>query len=171
MFASLTRRAALFALFAVGALLISVILTACGDDDSTVPTETSAVTTTQADGGGDGGSGNGEDGGTAGGFGTATVTVSAGSYELQVEEVCVISDVGIGAVASSDEASLLIAGPQEIAVVTVELPSGELWSAAAAEVVIEGTTMSYSGPAMGPEADSTISVQVFCDDAVTGPGG
>jgi hypothetical protein len=151
---------------------MAVIVTACGDDDSTVPIETPVVPTTQNGGGGDGGSGGGEGGGTSGGAGTATVTVSAGTFELQVEEdSCIISDVGIGAIASSDEASLFIAGPQELAVVTVELSSGDLWSAAAAAVVIDGTTMSYSGPAMGPGADSTISVEVFCNEVVTGPGG
>jgi hypothetical protein len=100
----------------------------------------------------------------AGDYGTATVTVSAGTYELQLEEACVISEVGIGAIARSDEASLLIAGPQEIAVVTLQLSSGEMWSAAAANVAIDGTTMSYSGPAMAPpEEDSTISVEVVCN--------
>jgi hypothetical protein len=145
-----------------GALLFSVIVTACGGDDGSGPTETPVVSTAQ-NGGVDGGSGGGEDGATAGGFGSATVTVSAGTYELQLEEACVISEVGIGAIASSDKASLLIAGPQEIAVVTLELSSGEMWSAAAANVVIDGTNMSYSGPAMAPpEEDSTISVQVVC---------
>ena len=163
MFTSSTSRASLLVRFAIGALLIAVLVTACSDDDGNAPAETSAVSTTQNGGEVDEGSGNGGDGGAAGGFGTATVTVPAGTYELQVEEACVISDVGIGAMASSNEASLFIAGPQEIAVVTVELPSGELWSAAAANVVIEGTTMSYDGPAMGPGADATISVQVFCE--------
>jgi hypothetical protein len=74
-----------------------------------------------------------------------------------------MSEIGIGAIASSDEGSLLIAGPQEIAVITFELPGGEMWMAAAANVVIEGTTMSYSGPAMGPSGtDSTMTVQVLC---------
>ena len=164
MFAPLAKRSSLFTRFALGALLMVVFVTACGDSDSTVATETPAAPTTQDGGGGDGGSGGGEDGGTSGGFGTATVTVSSDMYELQVDEACVISDFGIGAIASSAEASLLIAGPEEIAVVTFELSSGEMWSAAAADVVIDGTTMSYSGPAMGPEADSTISVQVFCDE-------
>ena len=72
---------------------------------------------------------------------------------------------------SSDEATLSIAGPQEIAVVGFELSSGDAWFAAAADVTIDGTTLSYSGPAMGPETESTISVQVFCDEVVTMPGG
>lgn len=171
MLAFLVRRISVIAPLAVGALLVAVILTGCGDGDSTVATEAPAVPTNESDGAGDEGSGNGDGGGTSEGFGTATVTVSAGTFELQLEEACVISDVGIGAVASNDEASLMIAGPQEIAVVTVDLSSGDAWSAAAAAVVIDGTTMSYSGPAMGPGADPTISVQVFCSDVVTGPGG
>ena len=65
----------------------------------------------------------------------------------------------------------MIAGPQEIAVVTVELASGEVWSAAAADVTIDGNTMSYSGPAMGPGTDSTIDVQVLCSEMITGLGG
>ena len=170
MFASLAKRASLLARFAVGALLMAVIVTACGGDDSTDPIETPNVPTTQNGGGGDGGSGGGAGEETSGGAGTATVTVSAGTFELQLEEACLISDIGISALASSDEAFLMIAGPQEIAVVTVELSSGDLWSAAAAAVVIDGTTMSYSGPAMGPGTDSTISVEVFCDSGVTGPG-
>jgi hypothetical protein len=145
---------------------MAVIVTACGDDGSTDPIETPIVSTTQSGGGGDEGSEGAEDGATSEGAGTATVTVPAGTFELQVEEgSCVISEVGIGVVASSDEATLLIAGPQEIAVVTVELSSGDLWSAAAAAVLIDGATMSYSGPAMGPGADSTISIEVFCDPA------
>ena len=156
-------RAPLIGLLAIVVLTIAV--TACGDDATATPTSAPVVTTSQDDAGGDGGT-------TSGGSGTATVTVSAGTFELEVEEACVISDIGIGAIASSAEASLFIAGPGDLAVVGFELSSGDMWSAAPAAVEIDGTTMSYEGTAMGPGAsDSTISVQVFCDDVVSGPGG
>ena len=166
---SLTRRVTRMTLLVAGAMLVAVCVTSCGDDDGGAITETSGVPTTQAGGEGDGGTADGDAGGTPGGSGIATVTVSAGTFELQVEEACVISDVGIGVTASSSEGSLTIAGPKEVAVVVFDLSSGDQWSAAAANVVIDGTTMTFSGPAMG--AGSTISVQVFCADVVTGPGG
>ena len=169
---SSANRVPLIALLAAGAMLISVTVTACGDNGGGDTTETPTVAPTTAIGGevGDG-SGNGDGGGTAGGFGTATVVVSAGTYELQLEEPCQITEIGIGVIASSDDASFMIAGPQEIAVVTLELSPEELWSAVAADVVIEGTTMSYSGPALVPPGeDPTMSVQVACDE-VTGLGG
>ena len=82
-----------------------------------------------------------------------------------------ITEIGIGVIASSDDASFMIAGPQEIAVVTLELSPEELWSAVAADVVIEGSTMTYSGPALAPSGeDPTMSVQVACEE-VTGLGG
>jgi len=171
MFALIARRASSIAPLAVGALLMGVVLTACGDDDGAVPAEATTVATTQPVGAADAGSTSGTGGSTAGDAGTATVTVSAGTFELDLDEACVISDVGIAAVASSDQATLYLAGPREVAVMGFGLSSGEQWSVAAAPVVIDGTTMSYSGPAMGPGADSTISVQVSCDEVVTGPGG
>ena len=79
MFTSSTSRASLLVRFAIGALLIAVLVTACSDDDGNAPAETSAVSTTQNGGEVDEGSGNGGDGGAAGGFGTATVTVPAGT--------------------------------------------------------------------------------------------
>jgi hypothetical protein len=169
MFASPTRRGCRIGSLALGVVLLAFIPTACGDDDGAVTTQTQAVSTTQAAGGGDAGPEDAGGEGVSGGAGTATVIVSAGTFELEVEDACVISVVGIGVVASSDQGSMTIAGPAEIAVVGFELTSGEAWFAAAAEIVVDGNTMSYSGPAMNPnESDSTISVQVVCNDVVGG---
>jgi len=165
------KRPSLVAPLAMWALLTGALVTACGDDDGSTPVEAAVTSTIQDTESNPAGSEGESSDTTSGAGGTATVTVSAGTYELQLDEPCVISEVGIGAVATSDEATLSIAGPQEIAVVAFELSSGDAWFAAAAEVVIEANTMSYSGPAMGPGSDATITVQVFCADTITGPGG
>jgi hypothetical protein len=162
-------------------VLAGLGLAACGGDDdgsdatetddSAEPSQSSGVPTTQ-DGDGDGDD-EGSDGGDSGGApGSATVTVSAGTFELQLEEACLISDIGIGAVASSDDASLTLAGIEGAVNVGFELSSGDLWIVAAADVVIDGSTLSYSGPASGvDEPDSTISLQVSCDELMSVPGG
>ena len=157
----------------VGVIVIVLVLAACGGDDSSDPTGTTAVPTTQDANGGDGGSDGGSGGGGGSGdAGSATVTVSTGTYELQLEEPCLISGIGIGAIASSGEATLSVAGIPGATNVGLELASGELWFAAAAPVEIDDTTMSYNGPAIGPEtSDDTISIQVFCDELMDVPGG
>ena len=156
----------------IGMIVIALVLAACGGNDSSDPTGTSAVPTTQDADGGAGGSDGDDDEGGSGDAGSATVTVSDGTYELQIEEPCLISEIGIGVIAGSDEATLTVAGVEGAANVGFELPSGELWLAAAAPIVIDGTAMSYSGPAIGPEtSDDTISLQVFCDELVAVPGG
>jgi hypothetical protein len=149
--------------------MIALTLTACGGDDGSVPTGTSAVPTTQD--GAAAGSGGEDNGGTLGGAGTATVTVSEGTFVLQVEEACLISDIGIGAVASSDEASLSLAGVEGAVNVGFELTSGDLWLVAAANIAVDGSTMSYSGPAFGPSGDTVIDLEVVCDELLSVPGG
>ncbi len=176
MFASIATRASQLAPLTAGVLLIAVISTACGGDDSTVTTGTPVVPTTQAGAGGDGGSGGGDGGGTSGGYGTATVTVSAGTFELQVEEACMISDIGIGAVASSGDKLLTLTGIPGFVAVGFETSPDDVWLVAPTDVVIDGTTMSYSGTAdvlaAGVQAeDSPIDVEVFCDEVVPVPGG
>lgn len=150
MFASIATRASQLAPLTAGVLLIAVISTACGGDDSTVTTGTPV--------------------------GTATVTVSAGTFELQVEEACMISDIGIGAVASSGDKLLTLTGIPGFVAVGFETSPDDVWLVAPTDVVIDGTTMSYSGTAdvlaAGVQAeDSPIDVEVFCDEVVPVPGG
>lgn len=139
-------------------IVMGLAVAACGDDDATPSGDAAIATTTQASG----------DGGTAaaqepsGVSGEATVEIPEGTFELPLDEPCVLSEVGIGILASSDDVSLMIAGPQEIAVVVVELPAGDVWSAAAAEVLIDGNTLSYTGPATGPNGTANITVHVNC---------
>jgi len=143
----------------IGAAILALALAGCGDDDAGSESDTSVVATTQSSG----------DEGTApvnqepsGATGVATVTVPEGTFELTLDEACVLSEIGISALASSDSTSLMIAGPAEIAVVVVELSGGDQWAAAAANVEIDGTTMSYVGPATGPGGSAEISVHVDC---------
>lgn len=181
MFASLATRASQLAPLTAGVLLIAIISTGCGGDDSSVTSGTPVVPTTQAGGGGsggegDGGSGGGDSGGSSGGYGTATVTVSAGTFELQVEEACLISDIGIGAVASSGDTMLTLAGIPGFVTVGFETSPDDIWLVAPTGVVIDGTTMSYSGTASvlaaGVQAeDSPIDVELICDELVPVPGG
>ena len=155
MFAPIASRASQLAPLAAVVLLIAVISTGCGGDDGSATTVTPAVPTTQAGGGGDGGSGGGDDGGTSGGYGTATVTVSAGTFELQLEEACMVSDNGIGAVASSGDTSLMLAGIPGFVSVGFETSPDDVWVVPPSDVVIDGTTMSYSGAASVLTADGS----------------
>jgi hypothetical protein len=151
-----TRRR--FAVVVTVAGIITLSMGACGDDDTAASSETTIAATTQAPAGSDTAPAAQET--TAGG--EATVTIPEGTFLLTLEEPCVLEEVGIGAIASSGEATLMIAGPPEVAVVVVELSSGAAWSAAAAEVTIDGGTIGYTGPAMGPNGSGEISVIVDC---------
>ena len=159
MFRGRTRQGSRHARLVTTIVVMGLAVAACGDDDATPPSDGAIATTTQASG----------DGGTApadqepsGVGGDATVTIPEGTFGLALDEPCVLSEVGIGVLASSDDATLMIAGPQEIAVVVVELPTGVSWSAAAASLMIDDNALSYTGPAMGPSGTADITVHVNC---------
>jgi hypothetical protein len=159
MFRGRTRQGSHYAWIVTGIVVMALSTVACGDDDTDPLSGASIATTTQTPEGGDTAPTAQE---PVGEYGTAMVSIPEGTFELALDEQCVLTEVGIGALASSDYASLMIAGPEEIAVVVVELPSGELWSAGAANVTIDGNTMSYAGPATGPGGTAEISVRVDC---------
>ena len=83
----------------VGVIVIVLVLAACGGDDSSDPTGTTAVPTTQDADGGDGGSDGGSGGGGGSGdAGAATVTVWAATGGIDDR----ISVPGIGGTSASD---------------------------------------------------------------------
>lgn len=158
MFRGRTLQGSRLGLIAAAIVVMGLAVAACGDDDAAPPVDV-ATTSAQAPAGGDTAPTAQEPSGAGG---AATVGIPEGTFDLTLDEPCVLSETGIGIIASSDSASLMIAGPQEIAVVVVELPTGTVWSAAAASLTIDGNAVSYTGPAMGPGGTADITVQVDC---------
>lgn len=173
----------MFTLFSKRAIaLMAVVLlsaVACGDSGESDATEAPAATQaapTATDAPGDGAPGTTVAATTTttaatsspAGAGTATITVSTGTYELELDGACVMDAAGImvGAEASSDAATLFVAGAPEAAVIAFDLLSGPDWYAAAAAIAIDGSTMTYEGPAIESSGDastgSTMSVTVVC---------